>query len=157
MSALPKPARERSSSYLAFVRQQPCCLPTSLFPHACSTCPGQIEAHHVSPRNGTKSAASKVSDRRAVPVCWNAHRYCEQRPLEVWAHLNVVIYDLNRKFDATHEQPRKRQPRMKVGLAVKDCEACHGDHFYESSLSLLGQIQEFKGFRCKARNVWVSI
>lgn len=152
----PKPVREIDSDYTTFVKRQGCCcLPEYLFPHLCRTAePLPIHPHHVSPRNGTKSAASKVSDLRQVPVCFSGHRYCETHPLEVLPFLNRVIRKLNREYDALHPKPkRERKASMKVGLYVKNCP-CGREHFFPLHKVQFGK--NIVGFLCKTKNQWIE-
>jgi len=159
--SIPKPVRERDSDYTTFVKSKPCCLPVSMFVHACGFGPrldsgqmARIQPHHVSPRNGTKGTGSKVSDRRQVPVCHAGHRYCEAHPLEVLEYLNGVIRDLNREYAAlSRRKVVVRGPRFEVGLGIKGCPACHGDHFYD----LPNDGKKIKGYWCKQKNVWVEL
>lgn len=150
MNPQPKPVRELDSHYIEFVKTKPCCLPTILFPHYCSN---ERQPHHVSPRNGTKGTGTKVSDRRCVPVCLNAHRYCERYPKEVLPHLNEVIRTLNAEYDATFpaRSKRERKPAVKIGFAVKHCPACRGDHFYPTK-----DFWNVTGYRCKTTNQWIE-
>lgn len=169
MRAIPKPTRETDSGYTDFVKSKPCCLLMNLFEHACTVSWLHInaglrsEAHHVSPRNGTKSAASKVSDRRQVPVCFNGHRYCEAHPVEVLPYLNTVIRRLNREYDAAHPEPKKeRIIATTVRLTVRHC-ICGQEH----SLPF-GKVEPSKAqgqdrrvaqirFRCPVRNEAVVV
>jgi len=61
-----KPTRVRDGSYLEWLHTKPCCV------HG-SHCDGPIEAAHISLYPGEKSAASKVSDYYALPVCRPLH------------------------------------------------------------------------------------
>lgn len=151
MAAIPKPQCERDTAYLDFVRSKPCCL-RGLIKHPCSS---RTEAHHVSPRNGTKGTGSKVSDRRAVPVCFYGHREAERQAEKLLTFFNVTIRQLNREFDELHprREPVRLQnkPSLKVGIGVKNCPACGGEHFYPTQ-----DFRTVSGYRCKVKNVWIE-
>lgn len=125
MNPQPKPVRELDPVYLAFVRTKPCCMigrwsliASRLTRHECS---GSVEAHHVSPRTGIKSAASKVSDKRAVPVCVNAHREAEELPKSWLQFFNARIAELNQEFNRLYpdRKPRERKPRRPIVKSLK--------------------------------------
>lgn len=160
----PKPVRELDQAYLDFVRSKPCCLigygttdgerltwrGAHLRAHICE---GKVEAHHVSPRNGTKGTGSKVSDKRAVPVCLAGHRAAEKHAASWLSFFNGIIDRLNREYNATHpaKRTRERKPSVKVGLGVRNCPACHGEHFYPTK-----DFRQVTGYLCKVKNVWID-
>lgn len=158
MNPQPKPKRELDASYLVFVRSKPCCFhgPSSREMGLC----GPTQAHHVSPRNGTKSAASKVSDRRAVPVCQSGHDSCEAHPGYFQEYLEGYIHALNAEYDQLHSakqrETRKRKPTQNI-LTVVHCAACGKDHpmyyvaVYDSNVST------GISFTCKLKNQRVLV
>lgn len=110
MIQLPKPTREKDEKYLKWIRAKHCVL-RDYWPHRCWYALGLGEAHHVSPRNGTNSAALKASDdRRAVPVCSVAHRYCEQHPKELLEFLNEKISGYRAEYQGFLPPPEPSKP-----------------------------------------------
>ena len=144
MTPQPKPKRELDSEYLKFVRSKPCCLREAMY------CEGPLQAHHVSPRNGTKGMGSKVSDRRTVPVCQRAHDYCEANPKQALPFLEKQIQKLNLEYDRLHPKERKtRKKAMKINLAIHNCEACGRNHL--ASLDGFG-LNAKLDITCKLKN-----
>lgn len=161
MKAFPKPHREISEAYTQFVKNKACCLPASIFPHQCifdlmrnST---GIHSHHV-PAKGLKGIGIKVSDRRQVPVCFSAHRYCESHPNAVREYLEQVIKSLNQEYDSLHpvtaiqSSKRKAGPSAKINISHCICGKTHNLPVHKITfVTSHGDITAFK-FRCPVKN-----
>lgn len=79
--AHPKPVRLRSREYLEWLHLQPCVV------HGRSgLCDGPLEAAHITIFPGSKSAASKVSDYLALPMCRRTHELIGGHPAAMWCH-----------------------------------------------------------------------
>jgi hypothetical protein len=69
LRAVPKPPKPmRDAAYLAFVREQPCCVGRDGATK--SWCDGPVVAHHHGPRG----MGQKTDDYRCVPLCDRHHR-----------------------------------------------------------------------------------
>ena len=76
----------RDKAYLAFIRQQPCCIPNH-------DCQGPIDAHHAAKRSGM---GLKASDHDTLPLCRQGHIY-ERHPLagyfQGWTKAQVKAWE----------------------------------------------------------------
>lgn len=107
MKSFPKPVRERSKSYLAWIRLQYCVAHT----YICAN--HAIEANHIIPKGGGRTG-SKVDDSRALPFCAEHHRWYHTAGRDTFANeygidLEHQIRQYNARYRAEHPLRKKKE------------------------------------------------
>lgn len=127
--SLAKPRRVRDPKYLAWIRTQPC----DVWDFCGETCSKKSDAHHVREK-GRGGVGTKPSDRRAIPLCRNAHRlYHDVGPTEfeilTGVNLELAIQRLNAEYDKLHpstvEKKSRSIPRLQHLLILCECKKVH--------------------------------
>src|SRR5690242_1814149 len=114
---LQKPTRIVDRKYREWVKIHPCVFKDPLM------CDGPIDPAHISPRDGTKGTASKVSDYRCLPMCRFHHEMHGSGSSATLPYLDSVIETYNSEYRALFpaKEKRERQSSARVGLGIKNC------------------------------------
>lgn len=151
---LVKPKRVIDRRYREWIKNLPCLLSSM-------GCIQPIDPHHVIPK-GEGRMGSKVSDRRCVPLCRRHHEIVEANPNGYRETCEHAITRLNAEYEyampPTAKRERPRKPNLKVGLQVKGCPECRGEHFFPISKSSMFEIGAagIVGFMCLTKRKWVA-
>ena len=126
---LTKPRRIIDRKYREWIKTKPCVYYATGEDGKC-LCSGPIDAMHLTPRNGTKSAASKVSDYRCLPGCRGHHEeFGSGNPVHL-AYLEALIERFNKEYLAIMPTPavQSRKKQAKGRISIQACEACSKNH-----------------------------
>lgn len=119
------------------------------------------QAHHV--YNGISGGIGlKPDDFRTVPLCEAAHEEFHRIGKETFEKkygldLEAHIQRINKEYDSLYppQVKKERKTSARVGLGIKNCPECSGEHFYplhgiEFGVKLIG-------YMCKTKNKWVEL
>lgn len=150
---LEKPKRERSRSYIDWVKAQRCFVYVQIGrilltrPRAFE-CLGSVDPHHMIPKGGGITGG-KVADRRCVPLCRKHHEEIgalASRFVNRYGNPEDHIAAYNREYDASHPpEPRKLRvitPTVKSLLIQCDCGKVH--RIAASKVSTDGQVVAYQ-------------
>lgn len=106
MKAHPKPRRERDEDYLKWIRAQKCAVS---FGYTCS----DVDAHHVR-ELGQGGIGTKPSDRRAIPLCREAHQNYHLWGRDVFERtygidIEALIARCNREYPGPTKEKKQRK------------------------------------------------
>lgn len=153
MKSIPKPERIIDRKYREWIKTKPCVL-RGVF-GIYKDCFGLTDPAHISPMNGTKSAASKVSDYRCLPLCRGHHTQVGSGNLHRRCYFDECIREFNAEYFQLHpanpSKERILQPEARIKIRHCVCKRSH-----ELPLS---KVRVWRGeieFNCPLRHQKVS-
>lgn len=118
--SLAKPKRVRDPKYLAWIRTQRCLLDWALSNEP-KGCLFPVEAHHVREK-GRRGIGTKPSDRRAVPLCKETHRWYHDHGREQFERdFGIDLEGTIRRLNAAYDKLHRRQPKPRRKILIEHC------------------------------------